>query len=335
LRALYHSAGNFTDVYRTPLANLEDEWRQFLLRQPLSQRDKARASEQFRRPAIFKKICARELAARVAEAHELERVAPGAAVRLLENACRDDPHEPSYRLELAQARAFAGKRRAALDELERLAGDADVTQPLHAQAASLTAELQFQAGDFANATAEEERVLTLATEDGDRRLAIAKLRALATPAARDTLGRALFGDEPGGGGADAVLTFHLMSEYARLHPTDRVGPYLLGRQLLGRAPAQALPFLRRACGDEAPLRPRDEADALPPLFERECRRMIAEAAYHLGDFEQARAALTLLAGEAEGEAEHLRALDMRARVTWAAARRHGPVGGASAGAHAE
>jgi hypothetical protein len=335
LRALYRSAGNFTDVYRTPLANLEDEWRRFLLRQPLSPRDKARASEQFRRPAIFKKICARELAARVAEARGLERAAPATAVRLLEDACRDDPHEPGYRLELAQARAFAGERRAALDALGRLAGDADVTQPLHAQAASLAAELQFHAGDFANATAEEQRVLALATEDGDRRLAMAKLRALATPAARETLGRVLFGDELGAAGADAVLTFHLMGEYTRLHPADRVGPYLLGRQLLGRDPAQALPFLRRACDDTAPLGAREEAGALPPLFERECRRMIAEADYRLGDFERARAALTLLASEAEGEAERLRALDMRARVAWAAARRRGPVGGVATGAHTE
>ncbi len=325
LRALYRSAGNFTDVYRTPLADLEDEWRQFLRKQPLSERDKARASEQFRRPAIFKKVCARELAARVGEARGLERGAPAQAVRLLEDACHDDPHEPSYRLELAQARAFAGEPRAALEGLGRLAADADVTQPLHAQAASLAAEIQFHAGDYVNAAAEEQRVLALATEDGDRRLAMAKLRALATPAARDTLGRALFGDELGGAGADPVLTFHLMSEYARLHPGDRVGPYLLGRQLLPRAAEQALPFLRRACDDEAPLPTRADADALPPLFERECRRMLAETAYRLGEFARARAALTLLAGETESEAEQLRALDMRERVAWAASRRHGPV----------
>jgi hypothetical protein len=331
LRALYRSAGNFTDVYKTPLADLEEEWRRFLRDQPLTARDKARASEQFRRPAIFKKVCARELAARVAEARGLERAAPARAVRLLEDACRDDPREPSYRLELAQARAFGHDTRAALETLGRLAGDADVTAPMHAQAASLAAEIQFHTGDSVNATAEERRVVELATEDGDRRLAIAKLRALATPAARATLGRALFGDELGGAGADPVLTFHLMSEYARLHPADRVGPYLLGRQLLGRAPEESLPLLRRACDDEAPLPVRAGDDALPPLFERECRRMIAEAAYRLGEFERARAALTLLAGEAEGEAEQLRALDMRARVTWVASRRRGPVTSAGAG----
>jgi hypothetical protein len=291
----------------------------------VSERDRARASEVFRRPAIFKKVCARELAARVAEARGLERLAPAQAVRLLEDACHDDPHEPTYRLELAQARAYAGERRAALEALGRIAGDGDVTRPLHASAASLAAELQFHARDWANATAEEKRVLELATEDGDRRLATAKLRALATPVGRRTLGRALFGDELGGAGADPVLTFHLLGEYARLHPTDRLGPYLLGRQLLGRAPAQALPFLRRACDDEAPVPAGD--GGLPPLFDRECRRMVAEAAYRLGDFARARAALTALADEAETEAEQLRAQDMQARVMWASSHRNGPIGG--------
>ncbi|HVU49554.1 MAG TPA: hypothetical protein VHL80_02645 [Polyangia bacterium] len=330
LRALYHSAGNFTDVYRTPLHDLEAEWREFLKKQPLGARDRARASEQFRRPAIFKKVCARELAARVGEARGLERAAPARAVRLLEEACHDDPHEPSYRLELAQARAFAGDTRAALESLGRLAADADLTDPMHGQVASLASEIDFHAGDFANAAAQQRRFLDLATEDAERRLGLAKLRGLATPAARATLGRALFGDALGTAGADPLLTFHLMSEYARLHPTDRVGPYLLGRQLVSRAPEEALPFLRRACDDEAPVPVHAGEGALPPVFERECRRLIAEVAYRLGEFERARAALTILAGEAEDEAEQLRALDMRARVAWAATRRHGPAGGATA-----
>jgi hypothetical protein len=332
LRALYRSAGSFSDVYRTPLANLEDEWRRFLREQPLSPSDRARASEQFRRPAIFKKVCARDLAARLAEARGLERVAPAAAVRLLEGACADDPREPTFRLELAQARAFAGDRRGALEGLGRLGADADVTQPLHAQAASLAAEIQFHARDFANATAEERRALALATEDGERRLATAKLRALETPLGRATLGRALFGDALGGAGAEPVLMFHLLGEYARLFPEDRLGPYLVGRQLVGRDPALAKPFLRRACEDDASARPgaRADAGALPPLFHRECRRMLGEVAYRLGDFDGARAALSALAEEADTEAERLRALDLRARADWASSLRQGPISRAAA-----
>jgi hypothetical protein len=333
LRELYRSAGDFDGVYRTSLATLEGEWREFLKQQPVNERDRERAKEIFRRPAIFKKVCARELAARVVEARGLVRAAPQQAVRLLEDACRDDPREPTYRLELAQARAFAGDRRGALEGLGRLGADADVTRPVHARAASLAAEIQYHAHDFANAAAQQKRALELATEESDRRLGTARLRSLETPGARATLGRALFGDELGGASADPVLTFHLLAEYARLHPTDRLGPYMLGRQLLGRDPAQALPFLRRACDDEAPPPSPGRAGgapaegALPHLFELECRRMIAEASYRLGEFSRAQASLTLLAAEAESQAEQLRALDMRERAKWAASRRRGPVGG--------
>jgi hypothetical protein len=328
LRELYRSAGDFDGVYRTPLSTLEAEWRQFLKKQPINERDKARASEQFRRPAIFKKVCARELAARVTEARGLERSAPARAVRLLEEACKDDPREPTYRLELAQARAFAGDKRGALEGLGRLAADADVTRPLHAAAANLAAEIQFHARDYVNALAQQKRALELATEEGDRRFATAKVRALEAPAARGTLGRALYGDQLGGASADPVLTFYLLGEFTRLHPTDPLGPYLVGRQLVARDPAQALPFLRRACDDDVPAAAgRPPEAALPPLFRQECRRMMAEAAYRVGDFPRAKAAMTLLAAEAETEAEQLRALDFGARAMWAASRRTGPVGG--------
>ena len=116
-----------------------------------------------------------------------------------------------------------------------------------------------------------------------------------------------------------MLTFYLMSEYARLIPNDPLGPYLVGRQLLGRDPARALPYLGRACGGDGP-------SSLPPEFVRECRRMIVDAGYRIGDFARARAAIERLAGDASGEADRLRALDMRARVDWAASRRAGPVG---------
>src|SRR4029078_3776245 len=110
--ALYRSGGNFTDVYRVPLADLENEWRQFLAQQPLitrarahaseevplTARERPHASEELRRPAIFKRVCARELAARMVEARGIEREDPARAVALLEAACHDHPSEASYPL---------------------------------------------------------------------------------------------------------------------------------------------------------------------------------------------------------------------------------------------
>src|SRR5262249_51284233 len=117
--------------------------------------------------------------------------------------------------------------------------------------------------------------------------------------------------------------FYLITEYARLVPGEPLGAYLVGRQLLPRDAARALPHLARAC-------PADGSQpALAPEFLRECRRMVVDAAYRVGDFARARTALDRLTDDAAGEADRLRALDWRARVDWAASHRYGPVGGAT------
>jgi hypothetical protein len=159
-----------------------------------------------------------------------------------------------------------------------------------------------------------------------------RLRALATPVGRQTLGRALFGDEPDSA-LDPVLAFFLLLEYARLDAADPIGPYMIGRQLVGRDAARALPYLRRACGDGELPPPAPGAPSLSPDFIRECRRQIADAAYRVGDWPRARTALDALDAEAarEGDqAARLRAHSMRARVDWAAARRRGAVEEAAA-----
>ena len=108
LRAVYRSAGDFLSVYGFSLAELEQSWLAFLQTQPLDARDEARAKERFRRPAIFHKVCARELAERVAEARERMGSMPEMAVNLLDSVCRDEPDEPAYRLDRAEALAAAG-----------------------------------------------------------------------------------------------------------------------------------------------------------------------------------------------------------------------------------
>jgi len=92
---------------------------------------------------------------------------------------------------------------------------------------------------------------------------------------------------------------------------------------VGRDPERALPYLARACGEQGAAIP--AAKELAPEFVRECLRMTADAAYRIGDFGRARATLERLGGQAPSEADRLRALDMRERVDWAAARRDGAV----------
>lgn len=308
-RALYRSAGDFAAVYGQPLATLESEWRRFLAGQPMSAEQRARAREQFRRPAIFKKVCAREQAARIGEARGLLGTSPARAVRLLEQACNDDPMEPTIKVDLAQAVAATGDSARALALLAAIARDGDATSPVQARAANLAAALYFRMDDFDNARTSLREVLAAATDEGERRTATAKLRALEDEPARRTLGRALFGDDAIGG-IDPVLLFHLLGEFARLHPDERLGPYLLGRQLAARDPQLALPYLRDAS------EPGTGGPRLPPDFERESLRMMMMAAFRVGDLVRSHAAASSLRAAATSEAERLRADDFLARIAW-------------------
>jgi hypothetical protein len=124
---------------------------------------------------------------------------------------------------------------------------------------------------------------------------------------------------------DAVLGFFLLTDYARLYPDDRLGPYLVGRQLLGRDATHALPYLRAACEEDDIPSGASTAPPLPPDFLRECRHMIVEAGYRIGDFLSARGALRRLLADAETEAERLRDQDTAERLTWVEQfRRSGP-----------
>ncbi len=316
MRALYRSAGDFQAVYGQPLDELERRWREFLERQPLAETERARAAEQFRRPAIFHKVCARELAARVARARGRLGHAPQEAVALLESVCRDDPGEPTFRLDLADALVGAGESDRALAIADAVAQDEGVTRPLRARAAALAAAIHFHASRFEQAEKAVRRTATLATDDAEERTALAKLRALGDDETRGTLGRVLFGDGPARGTDPALVPF-LVAEFTRLFPREALGPYLVARQLAWRDPRLALPWLDRAC-------PRGALGAhevaLDPPFLRECRRLYGETAFLAGDLDRSQAAFERLREEAAIESEKRRAADWLERIAFSRSR---------------
>jgi len=300
-------------VYGLPLAELEKSWLAFLETQPLDARDEARAKERFRKPAIFRKICARELAERVAEAREKMGSMPDAAVSLLDSVCEDDPDEPAYRLDRAEALAAAGARDKALLLARPILDDESLTWPLRGRAGSLVGVIEFHAGHFAETAAAVERSLSLATDENEMRTAWAKRRALADDDARRTLGRALFGDGPGRA-TDPALVVFLMDEFARLHPDEALGPYLVGRQLAGRDPHLALASLAQAC----PLDGTGKAVVLEPAFFNECRRLYGESVFLTGDLPLARRIYEALRDQATLQSDRLRANDFLERIAWQA-----------------
>jgi hypothetical protein len=313
LRAAYRSAGDFSAVYGLSLTELEKSWRVFLENQPLDARDEARAKERFRKPAIFRKVCARELAERVAEARERMGSMPDAALSLLDSVCRDDPDEPVYRLDRADALAAAGVADKALALVRPMVDDESLTWPVRGRAASLIGAIEFHAGHFAETAAAAERSLALATDENEMRLAWAKRRALADDGARRTLGRVLFGDGPAHA-TDPALVVFLVDEFARLHPDEALGPYLVGRQLAGRDPQVALAPLAQACPLDGPAL----AVPLEPAFSKECRRLYGESAFLAGDLPLARRIYEGLRDQATLQSDRLRATDFLQRIVWQA-----------------
>ena len=311
LRALYRSAGDFESVYGRDLQSLESDWRAFLARLPVDPNSRADAEETFRRPAIFQKVCARELAARVSEAHSIWGTAPADAIALLASTCSDDPTEPTYRLDLAEAQMAAGQSEQAQATLAEARATGTLTRPLRVRAANLEATILFNDERIDDVHAVLAEVETLATDDGDARNVEAKQRALRDEVAQKTLGRVLFGDEHGRP-LDARLVVYLLTEFAHQFPDEALGPYLVGRQLAPRDPALAVGVLGEACGGNAA----DRRVPLDALFAKECRRLLGESAFLASNLPEAQAAFSWLAGHAERESDRLRAQDFIHRIAW-------------------
>jgi hypothetical protein len=314
LRALYRSAGDFVAVYGQALAPLEKEWRAFLETQPVDPLARARSKERFRRPAIFHKVCGRELAERVAEARSLLGSMPETAANMLDSVCQDDPTEPGYRLDRAEALAAAGDGEKALQIARPMISDETLTWPMRSRAASLVVTVEFLAGHFGQAQAAVKENLALATDEGEWRNAWVKQRALSEESGRRTLGRVMMGDRAGRM-LDAGLVIHLIEQFAAEHPDEALGSYLVGRQLAWRDPKLALAPFGQACPLDGPSKP----TPLLPQFAKECRRIYGEAAYLAGDLALARRNYEALLAEASAEADRLRAHDFLERIAWQAA----------------
>jgi len=313
LRLAYRSAGDFAAAYGRSLAELETDWHAFLETQPLDALAEARAKERFRKPAIFGKVCGRELAERMAEAWSRFSSMPEAAVSLFDSVCRDDPNEPGHRLDLAEALAAADAGERALAIARPMVEDESLTLPMRSHAAAVVTTVEFHAGHWAEATAAAQRNLALATDESEMRTARARERALGDETSRRTLGRVLFWDPPARA-LDPGLVVYLLGEFARLHPDEALGPYLMGRQLAWRDPQLALARLSEAC----PLAGPGRAMPLEPVFAKECRRLSGEAAFLAGDLALARQSYQDLLAHATLESERLRATDFLERIAWQA-----------------
>jgi len=316
LRTLYRSAGDYPAAYGKDLSQLDREWRAFLAGQPRDEMGQQAAREIFREPAIFKKVCARSIAVRREEAHDLRDADPERAIALLESVCADDPGEPRHRLALAESLAAGNQRQRAADTAQALFQDATLTHPIRAGAGDLLARLRYFQHDWKGVQAILDETRPLASSEAELRTLFARSRALADDTSRNTIGRVLFGDGPSAF-TDPGLVVFLLGRFAENNPSERLAPYLLGRQLARRDPKLATAELLSACPS-----PQDTGAnptgfiPLPEIFQRECLRVLADTAFTAGDLDASQRAAEQLLPTVQSEAERLRTEDWLARIAW-------------------
>jgi Flp pilus assembly protein TadD len=300
LLQVYQAGGSpaaFGRAYGVPFAKLEEGWNDLIERQPLAPQDLAVERERVRRPAVFHKVCAHELAVRRQRAHEATaRGDLAQARRLLTSICRDDPGEPRHVLELMEHLWGAGQRAEAEEAARRLLRYREPV--LEARAHALLGDAAWLRGDAAAADREYEAALKRPADEGLTRLLLAKRWAL-SPAGRGAgaaVLRVLVGD-PGNRTRDGALDLFTLTQAIEAAPDLGLPRYLLGRQLYNRGGhAEAVPVLRRALELGLPDR----------RFAMQARRLLGQALLLSGDTEGAQAAFRQVIAELKPEEQGVR-----------------------------
>lgn len=313
LLEVYRRGGSpeaFAAALGEPFPQLESGWKALIDRQPLEAPDREVERERVRRPAVFYKVCAHELALRRQEASAaLSRGEQEEAERLLESICKEDPAEPRHLADLMDFYFGMGAQAQAARTAERLLarlGDGPSLSPVLAgRAEALLGDLAWIDGRGEEAARRWRAAQRRPGDEGSARLLTAKLLALEGAAgAGELLLRVLVGEprrlwlgERAPERDGALDLVYLMRATAQA-PELGLAHYLLGRQLyarggfsdaaaaLGDALARGLPdarfalqagrmrgqaLLRARRHDEARLAFEAQLQALGP--EREGERM--------------------------------------------------------------
>lgn len=265
LRHLY-GAGDFPLAYGKSLDALATEWEQYVDQVPLDARAEAQAEQRFRRPSLFARPCAREVAALEGSAAEFLYSDPAQALELYQRCAKLQPDEPAYKLGQARALARMGREPEA-DELLARYGETLTDKPsVEAEVAMARGDVAWAMGRPDVATDQYQRVISQQPAPMVDRTARVKLAAVGMPVREQPI-HAYFQQ-----GQEDVKLF-VLREALEQAPDDPYLHYLIGRRLTqGSAPALAIKHLDRAAKGE-----------LPEIIHRETLRLRLQARYLAGD----------------------------------------------------
>ncbi|MEK6607380.1 MAG: tetratricopeptide repeat protein, partial [Myxococcota bacterium] len=281
-------------------AALERDWQRFLDGVTVDPAAREVLRERFRKPSLFSRPCAHDVALLDAEADSERDTARRAALR--ERISRFDPGDPARLADWGRALDALGDPRAEAVG-ERALAHPNATAPLRHRLIEDRGDAAWRKGDFPAAHAAYARARREPAGEAADRLLRAKIFALDDRAAEPILRRFFLRE----GERDALLDALALTELAALRPIDGFPRYLLGRQLFLRGHfAEALPHLEAA-----------ERLGLPDAgFRRECLRLLALAAWRAGDLARAErfAERALALAASPGDRAEWR--DLRDRARW-------------------
>jgi tetratricopeptide (TPR) repeat protein len=295
------SADSWQAAYGRPFATLASEWSAFIDRVEVPAGEALMMRERLRRPSVFHKVCAHELALRREQARRaLGEGDRARALSTLESVCHDDPDEPGNLAEIMDA--SSDDRAAAERAIARLLAHPKVSAPQRARALSLRGDLALRAGDPAAADAAYAQAAELPLDEPTARLLTVKRLSTREPPGPVTDELRRFLSSPGSG-RDPALDLVAVSQLVQAAPQRGLFHYLLGRQLESRGRAeQAISELRAGL------------DGLPDeRFVREALRLLGRAQLRSGDLPGCRATFEKLRGPEVPEGLRLEAADYLAR----------------------
>ncbi len=329
LRQVFHQAGtpaSWSAAYGRPLSALQSEWSAFIDTVEVPAADALVMHERLRRPGVFHKVCAHELALRREAAHRaLGEGDRARALAALETVCHDDPDEPANLIEIMDA--STDDPTAAARAIERVLAHPKLSAPLRARALSLRGDLALRAGDLAAADRAYAEAEALPLDEGTARLITVKRLSTHEPPGPVTDDLRRFLSAPSAG-RDPALDLLAISQLVQSAPSRLLFHYLLGRQLESRARASAA-IAELSAGLQSPP-PTDPTDlvggtgaprglsgaGLPDArFVREALRLLGRSQLRAGDLLGCRATFERLRAPQVPEGARIEAGDYVARCT--------------------
>jgi len=218
--------GNFKKCYRKELKELVEEWEEFLDTVELSKNDMAAAEYRFKRPTIFQKTCAHEVAELADKAwDEYSRENYDSAIEIFQNIYRFNKDNPRPLKGLLYCYYYAKDYDTTLQIADKIIRHKNSGVLFTAMAQNFKGNIFWQRERLAKARDMFKEIYELHISNNYDRELSAKLQSFEYPDIAGKMRDVLISKEKDG------VRLVLLKEILEEHPCFSIAYYLIGRQL--------------------------------------------------------------------------------------------------------